>query len=168
MQRHRSPSEYRPARQRAIIITLRGEGDAGPSGGADGDLYAVIEEKAHDRFERHGDDILYDLKIGVHQAVLGDEVEVPTLKGKAKLFVEPGTPPGKIIADEGEGNSPSARQRRRRPAGPRRSLDSAPDFQDHPGAVSQDRRAEGDVPRIMNREDSCSGSRETNSGSFCS
>jgi molecular chaperone DnaJ len=84
-------------------ITLRGEGDAGPSGGADGDLYAVIEEKAHDSFERHGDDILYDLKIGVHQAVLGDEVEVPTLKGKAKLFVEPGTPPGKLLRMKGKG-----------------------------------------------------------------
>jgi molecular chaperone DnaJ len=84
-------------------ITIRGEGDAGPRGGTDGDLYAVIEEKAHDRFERHGDDILCGLKIGVHQAVLGDEVEVPTLTGKAKLFVEAGTPPGKILRMKGKG-----------------------------------------------------------------
>jgi molecular chaperone DnaJ len=84
-------------------ITLRGEGDAGPQGGHPGDLYVVIEEKEDALFERHGDDILIQLPISIPQAVLGDEVEVPTLSGKAKLFIDPGTQSGKILRMKGKG-----------------------------------------------------------------
>jgi molecular chaperone DnaJ len=84
-------------------LTLRGEGDAGPKRGKGGDLYVVIEEKEDDRFERHGDDILYPLSISVTQAVLGDEVEVSTLTGKAKLYIDPGTQSGKILRMKGKG-----------------------------------------------------------------
>jgi molecular chaperone DnaJ len=84
-------------------LTLRGEGDAGPKGGHPGDLYVVIEEKEDASFERHGDDILLQLPISISQAVLGDEIEVKTLSGKAKLFIDPGTQSGKILRMKGKG-----------------------------------------------------------------
>jgi molecular chaperone DnaJ len=84
-------------------LTLRGEGDAGPRQGKAGDLYVVIEEKEDAHFERHGDDVLHSLTISITQAVLGDEVEVPTLTGKAKLYIDPGTQSGKILRMRGKG-----------------------------------------------------------------
>jgi molecular chaperone DnaJ len=84
-------------------ITLHGEGDAGPKGGPAGNVFILIKEKPDDRFERHGDDILMNLPISIPQAVLGDEVEVATLMGKAKLSIDPGTPSGKILRMRGKG-----------------------------------------------------------------
>ena len=84
-------------------LTLRGEGNVGPKGGRAGDLLAVIEEKPDKSFERHGDDILYQLPVSLTQAVLGDEVEIPTLTGRAKLFIDPGTQSGKILRMKGKG-----------------------------------------------------------------
>jgi molecular chaperone DnaJ len=84
-------------------ITVRGEGNAGPRGGPPGDALIFIEEKEHEFFERHGDDILYDLAISITQAVLGDEVEIPTLSGAAKLEIGPGTQSGKILRMRNKG-----------------------------------------------------------------
>jgi molecular chaperone DnaJ len=84
-------------------ITLRGEGDVGPKGGAAGDVFVFIEERKDDVFERHGDDILYSLRISIPQAVLGDEVEIPTLTGKARLHIDPGVQSGKILRMRGKG-----------------------------------------------------------------
>lgn len=84
-------------------LTLRGEGDAGPKGGQPGDVIVFIEEKPDSRFERHGDDILYTLPVSFSQAALGDEVAIPTLTGKAKLHIEPGTQSGKILRMRGRG-----------------------------------------------------------------
>ncbi|HDQ44909.1 MAG TPA: molecular chaperone DnaJ [bacterium] len=84
-------------------LTLRGEGDAGPKGGACGDVVVLIEEIPDERFERHGDDILYNLNVGYTQAVLGDEIQIPTINGKAKLVIEPGTQSGKILRMKGKG-----------------------------------------------------------------
>lgn len=78
-------------------ITVRGEGNVGPRGGPAGDALIFLEEKEHEYFERHGDDVLYDLPISVSQAVLGDEVEIPTLNGPVKLEIGPGTQSGKIL-----------------------------------------------------------------------
>jgi molecular chaperone DnaJ len=78
-------------------LTLRGQGNAGIRGGETGDLIVIIDELEHEFFERKGDDIYYDMQISVPDAILGTEVEVPTLKGKAKLRVEPGTQPGKLL-----------------------------------------------------------------------
>ena len=86
-------------------LTIRGEGDAGPKGGPSGDVYVFVEEKDDDVFERHGDDILYQLSISIPQAVLGDEIEIPTLTGKAKLHIDPGTQSGKILRMRGRGIS---------------------------------------------------------------
>jgi len=78
-------------------ITLRRQGNAGIRGGEPGDLIVLIEEKEHENFERDGNDIYYNLLISIPDAVLGTEIEVPTLKGKAKLKIEPGTQPGKLL-----------------------------------------------------------------------
>lgn len=78
-------------------ITLRRQGNAGIRGGEPGDLIVLIEEKEHEHFERNGNDIYYDLLVSIPDAVLGTDVEVPTLKGKAKVKIEPGTQPGKLL-----------------------------------------------------------------------
>ena len=78
-------------------ITLRGKGNAGKRGGEAGSLVVLIEEKEHEHFERDGNDIYYDLVLSVPDAILGTEEEVPTLKGKAKINIEPGIQPGKLL-----------------------------------------------------------------------
>jgi len=78
-------------------ITLRGKGNAGKRGGEAGSLVVLIEEKEHKHFERDGNDIYYDLVLSMPDAVLGTEVKVPTLKGKAKINIEPGIQPGKLL-----------------------------------------------------------------------
>ena len=84
-------------------LTLNGEGHIGARGGPAGNVLVVIEEKEHAQFERHGDDILYDLYLSFSQVALGDNVEVPTLKSKAKLNIMPGTQSGKILRMRGKG-----------------------------------------------------------------
>lgn len=84
-------------------ITLRGQGNAGIRGGEPGNLLVIIEEAENDTFRREGDDIFYELQLSVADAILGTEVEVPTLKGKAKLKVEAGTQPGKLLRMKGKG-----------------------------------------------------------------
>lgn len=84
-------------------ITLRGQGNAGRRGGSAGDLIVLIEEKEHEHFERDGNNIYYNLTLSLPDAILGTEVQVPTLKGKAKLKIEPGTQPGKMLRMRGRG-----------------------------------------------------------------
>jgi molecular chaperone DnaJ len=84
-------------------LTLRGEGNRGRRGGPAGDLIVLIEEKPDREFKRHGDDILYDLAITFSQAALGDKVDVPTLSGRARLSIPPGTQTGKILRMRGKG-----------------------------------------------------------------
>ena len=75
-------------------LTLRGQGVPGPRNGPRGDLIAVLDIKEDPRFERHGDDLVYDLGITFTQAALGAEVKVPTPFGETMLRVEPGTQTG--------------------------------------------------------------------------
>ncbi len=75
-------------------LTLRGQGVAGPRNGPPGDLIAVLDIKEDPRFERHGDDLVYDLGITFTQAALGAEVHVPTPYGQTTLRIEPGTQTG--------------------------------------------------------------------------
>jgi len=60
-------------------------------------LIVLIEEQPHQYFTRNGDDIIYDLNVSFPMAALGGEVEIPTLTGKAKLTIDPGTPPGRLL-----------------------------------------------------------------------
>ena len=87
-------------------LRLTGEGDAGTSGGPAGDLYLNISVKRHEIFTREGDDIYYDLDVNFAQAALGDEVEVPTLDGTAKVKIPGGAQTGKLfhMRDKGVGH----------------------------------------------------------------
>jgi molecular chaperone DnaJ len=78
-------------------IPLRGDGNVGMRGGSAGDLRIYIEELEDENFVRNEDDIIYNLDLTLIDAVLGTDILVPTLKGKAKLKIDPGTQPGKIL-----------------------------------------------------------------------
>ncbi|NMB90288.1 MAG: molecular chaperone DnaJ [Chloroflexi bacterium] len=84
-------------------IRLSGEGQPGVNGGPNGNLYIEIKVKAHKFFRRRQNDILLDLNINLAQAVLGAEIEVPTVEGKSNLKVPAGTQPGKIFTLKGKG-----------------------------------------------------------------
>ena len=84
-------------------LSIRGQGNVGPRGGANGDVIVVIEEKEHEDFARHGDDIIYHLPLSFSDVALGAEVEVPTLNGKAKLQIAPGTQMNKILRMRNKG-----------------------------------------------------------------
>ncbi|HOL68018.1 MAG TPA: DnaJ C-terminal domain-containing protein, partial [bacterium] len=72
-------------------LRLRGEGDAGSSGSARGDLYVTVFVEQDSFFQRQGDDVVCEVPVTLTQAVLGDEIEVPTLTGKVKMKIPPGT-----------------------------------------------------------------------------
>ena len=78
-------------------LSLSGKGNAARRGGSNGDLLVVIEEEKHPELIRQDNDLIYNLLLTVPQAVLGDSIEVPTIDGKAKVKVEPGTQPGKVL-----------------------------------------------------------------------
>jgi len=78
-------------------IRLSGEGEAGERGGPAGDLYVQIRLKPHPIFKRDGDDLYFDMPIDIATAALGGELEIPTLKGKAKLKIPGGTQSEKLF-----------------------------------------------------------------------
>jgi molecular chaperone DnaJ len=78
-------------------IPIRGEGNAGRRSGPPGDLIVLIEEEPHELFTRDGDDVILDLLVSYPDATLGADVEVPTLTGRAKLKIDPGTQSGRIL-----------------------------------------------------------------------
>ncbi|NOT04745.1 MAG: molecular chaperone DnaJ [Anaerolineales bacterium] len=84
-------------------IRLNGEGGPGAFGGPNGSLFVVLDVKPHQFFKRRENDILLNLDINVAQAVLGAEVQVPTLDGDEKLKIPAGTQPGKIFHLRGKG-----------------------------------------------------------------
>jgi molecular chaperone DnaJ len=84
-------------------VRISGEGEAGERGGPPGDLYVVIHVKPHEIFVRENDDILCEVPISFSQASLGDEIEVPTLDGKAKIKIPAGTQTGTIFRLRGKG-----------------------------------------------------------------
>ena len=84
-------------------LSLGGKGNAARRGGVNGDLIVLIEEEEHEELVRDGNDLLYNTFVGFPEAVLGDSVEIPTLEGKVKVKIEPGTQPGKILRLRGKG-----------------------------------------------------------------
>ncbi|PID27165.1 MAG: molecular chaperone DnaJ [Candidatus Cloacimonadota bacterium] len=84
-------------------LTIRGKGNAGRNGGGNGDIIAVIREKDHKYFHRDDENIFYDLKLSISQAVLGADIEVPTIEGRVKVKIQAGTQPGKLLKLGGKG-----------------------------------------------------------------
>ena len=84
-------------------LRLSGEGEMGRNGGSPGDLYVVISVKKHPVFTREGKDLLCEIPVTFLQALMGAEIEVPTLEGKARMKMPPGTPAGKIFTLKGRG-----------------------------------------------------------------
>jgi molecular chaperone DnaJ len=80
-----------------------GNGEAGFRGGPSGDLYVVLHVKAHEIFQRDGDDLLCEVPVDFVQAVLGADIEVPTLDGKSSLKIPAGTQPGTMFRLKGKG-----------------------------------------------------------------
>ena len=84
-------------------IRSSGNGEPGPNGGPNGDLYIEIRMKPHDIFERDGDDLHCTVPIGMTSAALGGTIEVPTLGGKAEIDLPEGTQHGKTFRLRGKG-----------------------------------------------------------------
>jgi molecular chaperone DnaJ len=84
-------------------LTLSGKGNAARRGGINGDLIVVIEEIPDRELIRDGNDLLYTLFINIPQAALGCTVEIPTVDGKVKIKIAPGTQSGKILRLKGKG-----------------------------------------------------------------
>lgn len=95
--------EIPPGVSSAHYLTLRGKGAAGPRGGPAGDLIVELQVEDDPRFERYGDDVVYDLPISFSQAALGAEFTVPTPFGDETIQIPPGTQAGTIISLRGKG-----------------------------------------------------------------
>jgi len=78
-------------------IRLAGKGNAGPHGGAAGDLYVIIRTGEHPIFRRDGDDIYLTVPVSATEAALGAKIEVPTIDGRALLKIPPGTQSGQKL-----------------------------------------------------------------------
>lgn len=84
-------------------LSVNGKGNAARRGGVNGDLLVVIEEEPHPELLRDGNDLVYNLLLSVPTATLGDSIEVPTVDGKVKVTIAPGTQPGKVLRLRGKG-----------------------------------------------------------------
>ena len=84
-------------------LTMRGQGAAGPRNGPAGDLLVMLDIKDDDRFERQGDDLIYDLPLSFSQVALGLEISVPTPYGDETIKVVAGTQPETVIRLRGRG-----------------------------------------------------------------
>ncbi|MCC6817413.1 MAG: molecular chaperone DnaJ [Bacteroidia bacterium] len=89
--------------QEGMQLSISGKGNAAPGGGIDGDLLILIEEEKHPELERQDQHVIYNLAISVIDAILGCSVEVPTVDGKAKITIDPGTQSGKLLRLRGKG-----------------------------------------------------------------
>ena len=84
-------------------IRLPGEGQPGTNGGPHGNLFLAVTVRPHEYFKRKGNDILLDLDVNIAQAVLGADLEVPTVDGPGRLEIPAGTQPGRVFHMKGKG-----------------------------------------------------------------
>ncbi len=84
-------------------LRISKEGEAGKKGGPSGDLYVEIHVKPHGIFTRQENDVVMEINVSFTQVALGDEIFVPTLEGKAKMKIPPGTQNGHIFKIKGKG-----------------------------------------------------------------
>jgi molecular chaperone DnaJ len=128
------------------VKVVRGGGEHGRGGGPDGDLNVMIHVGKHDLFARRGDDLHAVVHVSYPQAVLGAEVDVPTIDGKVLMRIKPGTENGRVyrhrertrLPAQGQGAAVPARRAARRPA---RARGGAHPAQDHGAPAGADRGA---------------------------
>jgi molecular chaperone DnaJ len=84
-------------------LSMNGKGNAARRGGVNGDLLILVEEESHPELIRDENDLIYNLLISVPTAAMGGTVEVPTVEGKVKITITPGTQPGKVLRLRGKG-----------------------------------------------------------------
>ena len=84
-------------------LKLRGEGEAGVGGGPSGDLYVVIRVQEHPLFRREENHVVCEMPVSFPQAALGSEIEVPTINGKSRMRIPPGTQSGAVFRLKGKG-----------------------------------------------------------------
>lgn len=86
-----------------MVVNVPGKGDAGRRNGIPGDIQVYVEIEPHKDFLRKDTNLIYNLLLDFPTAALGGTVEIPTLEGKAKIKIEPGTQPGKVMRLRGKG-----------------------------------------------------------------
>ena len=84
-------------------LSMRQKGNAGKHNGIPGDLLILVEEEEDKTLIRDGNNLIYNLLLSIPTAALGGTVEIPTIDGKAKVKIEPGTQPGKVLRLRGKG-----------------------------------------------------------------
>lgn len=84
-------------------LSMSGKGNVPQRGGAAGDLLIVIEEEENEYLKRDGNNVVFDMHLSFVDAALGTSTEIPTIDGKARITVEPGTQAGKILRLKGKG-----------------------------------------------------------------
>ena len=89
--------------QDGMQLSMSGKGNTGERGGPAGDLIILIEEEEHEQLQRDGLNVAFDLHVSFPDAVFGTQVEVPTIDGRAKIKIPPGTQSGKIFRLKGKG-----------------------------------------------------------------
>lgn len=86
-----------------LSLRVPGQGEAGEGNGSPGDLYLVLHVREHDVFRTDGRDVLVEVPLTFAQAALGGEIEVPTLRGTARVKIPPGTQGGTALRLRGKG-----------------------------------------------------------------
>lgn len=84
-------------------LSMSGKGNDAPGAGVPGDLLILIEEQEDRYLKRDGNNLVYDLYLNFIDAVIGTSVEVPSVNGKVKIKIEPGTQSGKVLRLRGKG-----------------------------------------------------------------
>jgi molecular chaperone DnaJ len=84
-------------------LSMSGKGNEAPGGGVAGDLLILIEEQEDKQLKRDGNNLIYDLYVSFIDAALGTSVEVPSVTGKVKIKIDPGTQSGKVLRLRGKG-----------------------------------------------------------------
>ena len=89
--------------QEGMVVNERGKGNAARWNGVPGDIQVYIEEEPHPELLRDGQNLQYNLLLDVPTAILGGTAEVPTIDGRVKIKIDPGTQPGKTMRLRGKG-----------------------------------------------------------------
>lgn len=86
-----------------MVLTVSGKGNAGPRNGVNGDIQVIIEVEQHKDLIREDSNLIYNLLLDFPTAALGGSAEIPTIDGKVKIKIDPGTQPGKVMRLRGKG-----------------------------------------------------------------